>query len=82
MVHLHPQTDLVPLGPHGEGMWQSLTEVFVAKFDVPGASGKQTSILDNLTPNSQRNLPRRGILHIATLFTPQSMHRTGGDTAG
>ncbi|CAE7690154.1 pol [Symbiodinium sp. CCMP2592] len=34
--------------------WQSLSTTFVERYDVPWATGKQTSIQDNLTPNSHR----------------------------
>ncbi|CAE7624163.1 Clec16a [Symbiodinium sp. CCMP2592] len=34
--------------------WQTLSTTFVERYDVPWATGKQTSIQDNLTPNSHR----------------------------
>ncbi|CAE7701714.1 SCT1 [Symbiodinium necroappetens] len=38
--------------------WGELASTFVARFDVPWATGRQTSIRDNLTPNSKHTQPK------------------------
>ena len=37
--------------------WQELAGAFLAKFDIPWATGKQQSIQDNLLPNNRRGPP-------------------------